>query len=79
VSPAWITLGMQIVIAFILGFTVRLMFLNNRNANRTMGMITDTLTMQAQTQNEMIRRLYALEQRVREMEDGAKAVNRTIQ
>ena len=70
---------MQIVIAFILGFTVRLMFLNNRNANRTMGMITETLAMQAQTQNEMIRRLYALEQRVREMEDGAKAVNRTIQ
>ena len=68
-NPALITLGMQIVIAFILGFTVRLMFLNNRNSQRTMGIITDTLAMQAQTQNELIHRLHGIDRRLRELED----------
>jgi hypothetical protein len=63
-------LVMQIFVAFVLGFTVRLMFLNDRNAKRTMGIITQTMQVQASTFNQMILRLHQVEQRLKELEDG---------
>jgi hypothetical protein len=60
----------QIVVACILGCTVRLMFINDRNARRAMGIITQTMQVQAGTLNEIIRRLHQAEQRVKELEDA---------
>jgi hypothetical protein len=65
-----VTAGLQIVVAVILGFTVRLMFLNDRNARKTMAIITETMQVQAGTFNQMILRLHQVEQRLKELEDG---------
>jgi hypothetical protein len=65
-----VTAGLQIVVAVILGFTVRLMFLNDRNARKTMGIITETMQVQAGTFNQMILRLHQVERRLKELEDA---------
>lgn len=69
----YFTLGFQVVIAFILGFTTRMMWLNNKNAQRTMGIITETLQIQSQVTHELIRRVHQLEQRMKELEDARAA------
>jgi C4-dicarboxylate transporter len=68
----YFTLGMQVVIVFFLTMTMRLTFLNNRNAGRTMKIISETLQTQAIAFNAMILRLHAAEQRIRELEDAAR-------
>jgi hypothetical protein len=70
-----VTAVLQIVVAIILGFTVRLMFINNKNLKITMGIISETLQIQAGTFNEMIRRLHDLEKRVEELEHARASSN----
>jgi uncharacterized membrane protein YhaH (DUF805 family) len=65
----YFTLAMQVGIIFVLSFTVTLMFRNDKNAKRTMQVITETMTIQATTFNQMIRRLHDVEQKLRELED----------
>jgi hypothetical protein len=70
VSVPYVTLAMQMLIAFFLGLTFRLMWNNNRSAKISMSIITETMAVQAQTTNELIRRVFVLEQRIMELEDG---------
>ena len=65
----YFTLAMQVLIISVLSFTVTLMFRNDKNAKRTMQVIIETMTIQATTFNQMIRRLHDVEQKLRELED----------